>query len=304
MTPTPLRPVYTVAGRAIVCDHPIPALAALRSDRLPDFAIRWCPVALPQQAARVFDGMGRVGTRECQVLCLATQSRDVLQVSGAGAFAIPHGQDRIEVDPEPGAGEAAVEEALLGPALALALARRGIFALHASAVVLEGRGVIGFLGKSGAGKSTLAGLLAAEGAALAADDLLAVAAEPAGAMALPHLPQLKLGPPAMAAIAGLEPRYPLLGLYEIAPAEPGAEVACEILPAVSAAALVLRHTIAGRLFASDLLAAHLDFAAGIAGRVAVGRLVVPRRMNVGGEVLGHLQPRRGAGIKPGVFNPR
>lgn len=285
MIPRAVRPVYAVAGRAIVSDPPIPALEALRSDRQPDFAVRRCPVELPRQAARVFDGMGRVGARECRVLCLAAQSRDVLQVSGAGAFAIPHQHDRIEVDPEPGAGESAVEEALLGPALALALARRGVFVLHASAAVLEGRGVIGFLGETGAGKSTLAGLLAAEGMSLAADDLLAVTEGP---VALPHFPQLKLGPAAMAAIAGLEPRYPLLGLYELEPAPAGAEVGSEILPAVSAAALVLRHTIAGRLFASDLLAAQLDFAAAIARGVPVGRLKVPWRMNVGGEVLQRL----------------
>ena len=294
MTLPPLRPVYTVAGRAIVCDHPIPALAALRSDRLPDFAIRWCPVALPSEAEPVFDGSARVGTRECRVHCLAAPAADVLQVSGAGTFAIPSGRDSIEVDPEPGSEDAAVEEALLGPALALALARRAIFVLHASAVVLEGRGVIGFLGESGTGKSTLAGLLAAEGAALAADDLLAVTEGP---VALPHLPQLKLDPAAMAAIAGLEPRYPLLGLYELEPAEPGAAVASEPLRAVSAAALVLRHTIAGRLFARSLLAKHLEFAGEIASRLPVRRLTVPRRRDVGGEVLQWLQDV-GEGLAP------
>ncbi|HEX5717661.1 MAG TPA: hypothetical protein VF179_15995 [Thermoanaerobaculia bacterium] len=228
----------------------------------------------------VFDGSARLGARECRVLCLATPDCDFLHISGAGAFAIPRKQDCIEVDPEPGADAGAVEEALLGPAFALALARRGVFVLHASAVVLQGRGVVGFLGESGAGKSTLARLLveAGDGVALAADDLLAVE----GILALPHFPQLKLGTAAMSAILGLEPRYPLLGLYELTSAE---AVGTEALPPASAAALLLRHTIAGRLFAKDLLAEQLDFAAGLAGRVPVGRLRVPRRMNVGGEVL-------------------
>ena len=251
--------------------------------------VRSCPVAFPPEALpeaiTVFDGNARVGARECRVRCLATPGRDFLEVSGAGAFAILREQDRIEVDPEPGAAEAAVEEALLGPAFALALARRGVFMLHASAVALSG-GVIGFLGESGAGKSTLARLLveAGEGVALAADDLLAIE----GATALPHFPQLKLGPAAMAGILGLQPRYPLLGLYELAPGE---RVGIEDLPALSAAALLLRHTIAGRLFAKDLLAEQLDFAAGLAGKVAVRRLRVPRRLDVGGEVLGLLQRR-------------
>jgi hypothetical protein len=266
MNPPGLRPVYSVAGRTL--------------------RVRRCPVTLPE-GETIFDGSARVGARECRVRCLATPDCDFLHISGAGAFAILRQQDCIEVDPEAGAdnaGDAAVEEALLGPAFALALARRGVFLLHASAVVLQDRGVVGFLGESGAGKSTLARLLveAGEGVALAADDLLAILSGPEDAMALPHFPQLKLGTAAMSAIMALEPRYPLLGLYEIASAE---AVGTEALPAVSAAALLLRHTIAGRLFASDLLAAQLDFAAGLAGRVPVGRLRVPRRMNVGGEVL-------------------
>src|SRR5688572_7459704 len=132
-----LRPVYSVAGRTLT--------------------VRRCPVALPSEAMVVFDGSARVGARECQVRCLATPDYDFLEISGAGAFAIPRKHDCIEVDPEPGAdnaGDTAMEEALLGPAFALALARRGVFLLHASAVVLEGRGVIGFLGESGVGKST------------------------------------------------------------------------------------------------------------------------------------------------------
>jgi hypothetical protein len=253
-----------------------------------DFRLRHLPVEIPPPAADVesiFDGSARVGTRDCHVLCLAAPGRDLLRISGAGAFAMSREEAAIEVDPEPGAEEAAVQEALLGPALALALARRGIFVLHASAAVVNG-GVIGFLGESGAGKSTLARLLAAAGAPRAADDLLAVTAK--GPAALPHLPQLKLDAEAMAAIAGLEPSYPLLALYELAPGE---EVAGEELTAMSATALVLKHTVAGRLFAKDLLAEHLAFAANLAGRAPVRRLRVPRRMNVGREVLELLQPR-------------
>jgi hypothetical protein len=288
------RPVYAVAEHAVTCDRPIAALAALetpRSERFPDFAVRRRPLALPPQALDVFDGSARVGARSCRVHSLTTSDCDLLRISGAGAFAIPHGQAWIGVDPEPEAEEGAVVEALLGPALAVAFARRGTFVLHASAVVLRGRGVIGFLGESGAGKSTLASLLAAagEGVALAADDLLAITMRGEEVAALPHFPQLKLEAMAMAAIAGLAPCYPLLALYVLAPAPPAAAVdiseASEALPAGSAAAHLLRHTIAGSLFAPDLLTAHLGFAAEVARRVPLHRLTVPRRMDVGAEVL-------------------
>lgn len=279
-----VRPVYGLAGLAALSDEPIPALDPLRTDRPPDFTVRRGPVAIPAGAAEVFDGTARVGTRCCRVRSLAAPDGDFLVVSGAGAFAVR--PDGIEVDPEPGAGEEAVEQALLGPALALALARKGVFVLHASAVVLR-QGVIGFLGESGAGKSTLARLLAEAGeeAALAADDLLAIGPD---AAALPHFPQLKLEPASMAAIAGLEPSYPLAALCVLEPVPPASEVRGEVLPPGGAAAELLRHTIAGSLFAPDLLTDHLGFAASIAGRVPVRRLSVPRRLDVGPQVLRYL----------------
>jgi hypothetical protein len=287
----PVRPVYTVAGCAVACDRPIAALEPLatpRSERAPDLAVRRSSLALPPAARSVFNGDARVGTRSCRVHSLTASGGDFLRISGAGVFAISRGQARIEIDPEPEAEESAVVEALLGPALALALARRGVFVLHAGAVVLPGRGVIGFLGESGAGKSTLARLLveAGDGVSLAADDLLAITVRAEGAAALPHFPQLKLDATAMAAIAGLAPRYPLLRLYVLAPAPPSASAeAGERLPPIHAAAHLIRHTIAGSLFADDLLAAHLEFAAAVAGRVPVRPLTVPRRMDVGAEVL-------------------
>lgn len=305
MTAAAACPVYAVADRAVSCDRPIAALAALRTEQSPDFTVRRRSVALPPQALGLLEershGSAQVGARSCRVHSLATSDRDLLRISGAGLFAIPRGQARIDVDPEPGAGEDAVAEALLGPALAVALARGGTFVLHASAVVLHDRGVIGFLGESGAGKSTLARLVAAgEGISLAADDLLAITVRGEAAVALPHFPQLKLDAAAMAAIAGLAPRYPLLGLYVLAPAPPAAAVdATAALPAGSAAAHLLRHTIAGSLFAEDLLAAHLGFAAEVAGRVPLHLLTVPRRLDVGAEVLkcllehGERQPRTG-----------
>ena len=61
----------------------------------------------------------------------------------------------IRVQPDDGAAPVIIEEALLGPALNLALAWRGVWCLHAGAVLHDGQ-VIVFLGVSGSGKSTLA----------------------------------------------------------------------------------------------------------------------------------------------------
>ena len=65
------------------------------------------------------------------------------------------------------------ERLVLAQVLPLAAALRGFELLHASAVAVAGRAVA-FLGGSGAGKTTLAGRIAARGAALVSDDVLAL----------------------------------------------------------------------------------------------------------------------------------
>lgn len=264
------------------------------------FEVRRKALTLSPSLESVFDGDAQVGNRSCRVRSLTGPNHDFLEISGAGRFSIPHGEARIDFDPEPGAADEAVTEALLGPAFALALARTGTFLLHGSAVILPGvgsPGAAGFLGDSGAGKSTLAHLLTEAGGevgtgiVLAADDLLAIALTAEGAVALPHVPQLKLAPEAMAAIESLPPRIPLLGLYALAPAPPEARVETgEPLTPANAATLLVRHTIAGILFPEDLLAAHFSFVTDLAVRVPLRPLAVPRRLDIGAEVLQDLTP--------------
>ncbi len=64
--------------------------------------------------------------------------------------------------------------------------------LHASAVAEAGRGLV-FAGASGSGKSTLASLLIASGAALAADDHVAIDTSGTALLAFPTRPNLKPG---------------------------------------------------------------------------------------------------------------
>jgi len=65
------------------------------------------------------------------------------------------------------------ERLVLAQVLPLAAVLRGMEILHASAVAVAGRAVA-FLGASGAGKTTLAGRIAARGAQLMTDDVLAL----------------------------------------------------------------------------------------------------------------------------------
>lgn len=80
---------------------------------------------------------------------------------------------------------------LLGPVLGFALRLRGVLALHASAVLIDGRAVA-VVGPSGAGKSTTAAAFAAAGVPVLADDVLAVRTVGDDAMAFPSYRVLRL----------------------------------------------------------------------------------------------------------------
>jgi HPr Serine kinase C-terminal domain len=111
-----------------------------------------------------------------------------------GSFLIRDGSE-IVLDLSPDADEAIVRQVVLGPALAVLLTQRGLVTLHASAVEMNGHGVV-FLGAAGGGKSTTAGAMRARGHALIADDAVAVSGPPEAPLLEPGFPRLKLWPEA------------------------------------------------------------------------------------------------------------
>ncbi|GEM_PF-2956627 len=102
---------------------------------------------------------------------------------------------RFSLPGVPAQGRPPDECLLLGPALAVSLAMRGIFLLHASAVLVDGV-VCVFLAPSGAGKSTLAAALAAQDDVRGlADDIVPMVARADKAVSLiPEFPQWKWPP--------------------------------------------------------------------------------------------------------------
>lgn len=161
-------------------------------------------------------------------------------------------------------------EALCGPVLLHALAQRGVFVVHASAVRRPGGPLVAFTADSGVGKSTLARVAAASGWQRVADDLLPVAQKGGRIVALPHLPQPKLDasqqyPP------DAPPAMPLAALVKLVR---GTVAAFDRLAPREAADLMLASTIATRVFTGRSLASHLALAACLADEVTAGRLVV------------------------------
>ncbi len=153
---------------------------------------------------------------------------------------------------------------LLGPPLLLALALAGRYCLHASAV-RQGEGPAWLLSApSGTGKSTLARVADTLGWQRLCDDLspLALVSDRGGgrqAQLLPRVPQLKLG----STVAGLPLALPCTDIVELVR---GAQAGLRPLDASELLGLLLRGTVARRLFDTRLADQHLDWATALAAR--------------------------------------
>ena len=99
-----------------------------------------------------------------------------------------------------------VEVWLLGTVLSLWLELHGVRALHAAAVIVDGRAV-GFMGTNGSGKSTLAADLVRAGQPLLTDDILALERTGGEWRAHAGFPQMRMWPEqAVRLVGGYETR--------------------------------------------------------------------------------------------------
>jgi hypothetical protein len=120
------------------------------------------------------------------------QDKALFVMNGTARYLITGG-NTITVFPVEGHDPAWLRIVLISGALGILLHQRGLFPLHASAVVFEGN-CIAFGGNSGAGKSTLAAGLSRQGLKLLAEDKLVVRKTEQGWMAWPGIPFLHLFP--------------------------------------------------------------------------------------------------------------
>ena len=80
---------------------------------------------------------------------------------------------KIVIEPAPGIADDIIRPGILGPIFSLMLRQRGLLAIHASCVDINGEAV-GFIGNSGWGKSTLANAFYNQGYPLLTDDVMAI----------------------------------------------------------------------------------------------------------------------------------
>lgn len=136
----------------------------------------------------------------------STQNSYTLDYGGGGVFDIIDG-DSIFVTAQNRRDSTLVKRVLLGRALGYLLHQRGEFTLHASAISIDGRGVV-FAGSRGAGKSTLAAAFLAAGHDVLACDISLIDLEDDPTI-IPGFPLLKLSREAKdALVPTLDPVMP------------------------------------------------------------------------------------------------
>lgn len=122
----------------------------------------------------------------------------LLEVGEAATFRIDGGRE-IVVVPAAGADERNIRLFLLGSAIGILLHQRGLLALHAAAVEIDGR-AIALMGHSGAGKSTLAAWFHDHRYPVISDDIAAIRLDRDGApLVTAGLRRMRLWDDAMAA---------------------------------------------------------------------------------------------------------
>ncbi len=167
---------------------------------------------------------------------------------------------------------AAQLEMMLGPGLLSLLAMGGILALHASAVLHEGRTIL-FCGVSGSGKSSFARWATRCGAQALVDDIAPCTTTPTPVL-LPRYPQLKWARP-------LSIPDGAIGIDRIVFIERGAAaLGVQSLPMADTRLRLIRHTVAARLFPRTLTSWHLDAVTELARSVPASRLSWPECANV------------------------
>ncbi|PKN92383.1 MAG: hypothetical protein CVU44_14690 [Chloroflexi bacterium HGW-Chloroflexi-6] len=270
---------YCFAGERFCFPQPFQELASFRIDaRAVGEATLFVSQSFPENESLqiISCANGWVGGAQRGVEIYAASQGMLLKIEGGGEFFVsPHGETIGKLGSKDELSQID-REIILGPVLVLALALRGVWSLHASAVMTRDK-VTAFLGESGLGKSTLAAYFSQNsGWRRVADDILPTKMNGLKVMALPHFPQLKLSMESQPWI-GLPELLPLSFACLLEPAEPDQNPELHRLSSTQAVQALLSHAAGTRLFTPELLAKHLEFSVLAAQHIPTYRLIYPHR---------------------------
>lgn len=281
-------------------------------------------IELPELPAATEDDAAdaRVEVGEIEPRLPQAQVEGPLWMTGNGLFQLEvprvaryrvSGGEHVRVHPMPGAAPGDVRMFLLGSALGAVLHQRGLLALHAGAIEVDGQAVA-FSGHSGAGKSTLVAHLRQRGYRMLGDDLLAVALDAQGhpwaqpsfarvklwADALRHIPHreislvranTRLDKYLLAATEDYRERpLPLKRLYILAENREDDSVRLEPMSGLDAVRALARETYKPRqLRAMGLEQGHFTLCSRTAARIQVAVLRRPKTLDRMAAVLDCLE---------------
>jgi hypothetical protein len=204
----PLR--YRIYGLNLSCDIPIPGLIENSDADCPiDVSVefgappQWVEEALllPSEILRTIPACEETGDPAFILTSLGEGQFFVLAYSDGTRFVVNEAANRIWG----AAGESQTIEDLstyfLGPVMGYVLRRRGITALHASALCVDGKAVA-FTGAAGAGKSTTAAALALRGLPVLCEDIAALEETDGGFAVEPGYPRVCLWPESVKMLMG------------------------------------------------------------------------------------------------------
>lgn len=276
--------IYQIAGQSLFADVAIPCLAPFSSPAPlcnGNITFEDCSLALTGATSLVspiYNGKGWIGGQWQAIKSWKTTARYHIVIADMEHFTVTtDGSSIVRLSETLPFSSLLLAEIVLGPVLLLALALKGIYCLHGSAVTFGDGTAVAFLGSSGAGKSTLGLFLGGNPASLwksVADDVIALTLIDGRPFLLPDFPQLKWDhreqPPL--------PRWsqlPLVRCYLLdAPdvPQPADVILHSPLNQRSAFLTFVHHTHATRLFDAELLKYHLDFCDDVTRAVPVRRL--------------------------------
>jgi len=178
----------------------------MKGDAAPDVRIRHGKVASStvfkslHDNAKVFDRPGCRIEAAPGAMCISWDK--------VGTFLV-HGGTEVIIESEPHVPTEDLQPFLTGPILSVLLHQRGLFVLHASAVVIDGAAV-GFLGAKGDGKSTLAAHHQVRGHRLIGDDIVPVDLQDSCAVVVSGFPRIKLYNDSIMAVGHEPSNFPFI----------------------------------------------------------------------------------------------
>ena len=225
-----------------------------------------------------------------------------------GTFLVHHGSEVI-IEPDPNACAEDLHPFLTGPVLSVLLHQRGLFVLHASAVVIKDFAV-GFLGAKGDGKSTLAAHLQVRGHKLIADDIVPVDLANEKPVVVAGFPRIKLYRDSIEAVGREPANFPVIHrfvdkrsfqhsrelsmepirLHSLYVLSEDQEVGLEKLAHLPAFIEMARHTYINRyLKALNCESQHFQQCEKLVQKVPVWKLNRPRDFSLMNDVCGLLE---------------